>query len=128
MKSLIIIIIVLLLAITDALFANESKELSKIIELAVIALFFVLMKSKKGITWKIVIAYGLFYAFIRGCLFDMAYNTTAGININFVGSTTYIYDWFMSKLNDWAFWVFRAFYLFIALIIYLKILRYEKIY
>jgi hypothetical protein len=125
--ALIIILILITQAASDALFFTGNKELSKLIECVGIALFFVLMKGNCGRTWSTVFAFGLFYVFMRLLCYDMVFNLIAGLDINFVGSTSYIYDFLMSKLSYWAFWVFRAFYLAVALIIYLKILKYEKI-
>lgn len=122
MLAMIIIVILIAQASSDALFFLKKKRLSKLIECLYIALFLILPVFLKSIDFHYMSALILFYLFARLAIYDIVFNLTAGLSINYVGNTSYIYDDFISKLKNWEFWVFKIGFGLIALVIYIKIL------
>lgn len=118
----ILILILIAQASSDALFFLNKKKISKAIECLYIALFLILPVFVCCKDFNTMSALILLYLFIRLSIYDIAFNITAGLAINYIGNTSYIYDNFMGKLSGWQFWVFRIFFAIIATIIYLKVL------
>jgi len=114
-------IIIILQALTDALFFNGDKAMSKIVEDIVIVSFIFVPLTYTKITYKHLIGYGIIYLFFRIALFDPFFNLFAGLDIMHTGTTTYVWDNLMSRFSDWKFWIVRAWFLFLGLFIWFKV-------
>jgi hypothetical protein len=119
------LILTILAAVTDALFFNGDKSTSKIVEglFQLTFLFIPLLYYKNKINFKFLTNILLMYVFIRWSIFDMVFNVTSGLDINYVGTTTPIYDNIMNSLSGIMFWFVRAFSMFVALAIYFKTIK-----
>lgn len=124
MEKLIIpiyIILTALAALTDSLFFQGNKALSKVIEnVFIIGLFTIPLIYKKSFNWRYIIDLGLIFLCIRIALFDLFYNLFTGLELNFTGTTTFIWDGLIARLRNLELWIVRIFSLFIAFLIYFK--------
>lgn len=127
MILIILIILLALQALTDSLFSNGFKAASKLIECLVILIFiwqpiaFNWVKIKFYSIKKIaayLVDLTILYICLRISFFDLFYNMFSGLDLNFVGSTTYIWDTLLSHFSDWHFWVLRGFFFICALLIW----------
>lgn len=125
MILLIYSILIILAALTDALFFRGEKAISKLIETILTAVFIsvpFLYKTPSNIRLKIeyFVALGLMYICLRISLFDFVFNVASGLPVNHTGTTTLIWDALLSHLKSWQFWVMRGFFFFLAWIIWNK--------
>lgn len=125
-KAILILIILILQAVSDAYFFTGNKPVSKLLECLYIVGFMLLPALVTNRTLKYISALLVFYLFLRMSVYDIAFNLAAGLNINYIGKTSFIYDAAMSQLSVFALWFNRAFCLAISGIIYIKILNNEK--
>lgn len=113
-------VIVILLAVADALFFNGYKSNSKIIEeLAHIGLISVPLLYPKSQTYRYLFKLLLTYWFLRIALFDISYNIVAGLDVNYIG-TTDIWNNILRqiKLNAFSMWAFRSFFIGLVALIW----------
>ena len=113
------ILLTILAATTDALFFNGNKKPSKLVESffqGLLILVPILYKPNFDIWYLINIL--IMYACIRIAIFDLTFNLITKLGINYVGTTTYLYDKIMNQIKDVWFWVARLFFLFVAVLIY----------
>jgi hypothetical protein len=121
MILIIYILLTILLATADALFFNGEKASSKLIECFFqIGIFLVPLFYKRNFDFMYLFGCGLVYLFLRLALFDLTFNIITGLGVNFVGTTSHIYDNIMSNFSDIAIWINRVFFLGLALLIYFK--------
>jgi len=124
MILIIFILLIILDAYVDVLFAENVKDWSKFLEnVYKICLFAIPLLYKKQINWHYIILLGLSYWFMHIALFDLSYNLIGGLDLNYVGTTSGIYDDVMSLLSDWQFWVLRGFFAFLSIFVYSKAIK-----
>jgi len=115
MKLLSIILIFLTIAleaISEAMYDENIKAWSKVVQIGMIGAFFWLIYLRKW-SWHIPVIYILF----RLLFFGMIYNSVRGIPYNYVGTTDF-YDIYIAKYVMIApVWIFL---LFLTLILILK--------
>lgn len=115
------IILTALAAITDALFFEGNKSASKLVESAFqIGIFFVPILYKKNFDFWYLFSCGLAYLFVRMAIFDPIFNLFAHLDINYIGTTTPVYDDIMDKLSYIFIWFYRVFMMGLAVLIYFK--------
>lgn len=119
MILIVYILLIILSALTDALFDFGLKDWSKIIECFFIIGLFIIPIKYKRIDWRYLLKLGLIFLFLRIALFDVSYNIFRGLELNFIGSTS-PWDDFLIRLKSWQFWFMRGFFMFLALILYFK--------
>lgn len=122
MLLLTVILILIGQSTSDGFYSTDKKKLSKLIECIYIGLFLLLPTLVTGTDFHYIAGLILFYLFARLSIYDLVYNITAKLSLNYVGRTSFIYDDFMRRLKDWQFWIFRIFFAFLAIIIYVKVL------
>lgn len=125
-KAILILIILVLQAVSDAYFFTGNKPVSKLLECLYIVGFMLLPALVTNRTFKYISALLVFYLFLRMSVYDIAFNLAAGLDINYVGKTSFLYDAAMSKLSVFSLWFSRVFCLAISVIIYIKLLNDEK--
>ena len=116
MKLLSIILIFLTIAleaISEAMYDENIKMWSKVVQLGMIGAFFGLIYLKKW-SWHIPAIYIL----IRLMFFGMIYNIVRGMSYNYVGTTAF-YDIYIAKYVMTSFvWLFLLFLLIITILKY----------
>lgn len=125
-KAILILVILILQAVSDAYFFTGNKPVSKLLECFYIFGFLVLPALITNRTFKYISALLVFYLFLRMSVYDIAFNLAAGLDINYVGKTSFLYDTAMSKLSVFSLWFNRVLCMAISVIIYIKILNDEK--
>lgn len=117
-----IAILIILLALTDALFFKGDKSLSKIVEeISMVILFCLPLLYPKNPPFKYLLNIILTYIFLRIALFDVFFNVFSGLNIYYLG-TTDLWNKLLSNigLHVVLFWGYKAFFIFLAVIIWIK--------
>lgn len=128
MIAILYTILIILDASSDAFFFLGDKGLSKIIEVVFkIGIFAIPLLYKKYFNVDYIVNCGLIYLFLHMAIFDLTFNLIAGLGVNFVGTTTPIYDTLMSQLTDFWWWFYRAFCIFTALLLYFRFIHKNKI-
>jgi hypothetical protein len=115
--------LILIDVLTDILWFRGDKSGSKIIEnvyktiLVSSVLWFV------GIDRNKIIGLIILYWSMHLYFFDPAFNLMARLDINYVGTTSGIYDVVLKKLGNYWTWIIKSVVLFIGVFIYLNSLR-----
>jgi hypothetical protein len=91
---LLIIVVTILLAISDGLYDNGKKKISKIIELVGLSSIFLLGYTTEYPIWLILICAVL----IRFSIFSITYNITRKLPLLYLGTTDY-FDLLLRKVN-----------------------------
>jgi len=116
MKSFTLILILMTIAleaISEAMYDENIKLWSKVVQLGMIGAFFGLIYFKKW-SWHIPAIYIL----IRLMFFGMIYNIVRGMPYNYVGTTDF-YDIYIAKYVMTSFvWLFLLFLLIISILKY----------
>jgi hypothetical protein len=118
----VIALLITLLALTDALFFKGDKSLSKIVEeISVLILFCLPLLYPKNPPFKFLLNIMLTYIFLRIALFDVFFNIFAGLDVYYLGSTD-IWNRLLSNigLHFILFWTYKAFFVFLVVIIWIK--------
>ena len=114
-----LITILILKALTDALFFRGKKRLSKWVEEAWFIVLVILAWTHNRQSENEFIAVLMCYYFLRAAIFDTLYNIFANLPIIYKGSTS-SWDDYMKKLTTWQYAALKLFLLAISLIIYFK--------
>jgi hypothetical protein len=122
MKSDIIILIytalIALDALTDSLFFKGKKKASKNVEvLFKIGLFSVCLLYLKCFDINYLVCAGIIYFFLHVALFDLFFNLFSGLDLSYRGTTS-TSDIMLSKLDKLWIWVWRGWWLFLAIFIH----------
>jgi len=128
MILLIYSIIIILSALTDALFFQGEKALSKLVETILTAgiisvPFIYKIHLNKRLKIEYFVAIGVMYICLRISLFDFVFNVASGLPVNHTGTTTFIWDALLSYLKSWQFWVMRGFFFTLAWLVWTHKLR-----
>ena len=104
--------LIILLALTDALFFRGKKSKSKIIEELTHVIFITIPILYPNIEWRFISQLLLTYLFLRIALFDPLFNLFSNLDINYIGSTD-IWNKAIKTLNlkSFNFWLIRIFFI-----------------
>lgn len=108
-------------AIADGIYDDGNKQLGHFLEgteLALAMLGPLLVFDLERNDW---LAYALSYTFVRVALFDPIYNTTRGLPVNYIGSTS-TWDKFLQELDSppAGYWIGRTLFLTAGIAIPIK--------
>jgi hypothetical protein len=122
MKSDIIILIYIALitldALTDALFFKGNKKVSKNVEvLFKMGLFSACLLYLKGFDVNYLVCGGIIYFMLQMALFDFFFNLFAGFDLTHRGTTS-TSDLVLGKLDKLWVWVWRGWWLFLAIFVH----------
>jgi hypothetical protein len=119
MILIVLISVIILKALTDALFFRGKKRKSKWVEEAwfIILVFFLYQHNRQSD--REVYAFIICYYFLRAAIFDSIFNIFAKLAILHTGTTSE-WDDYMSRLKTWQYISYKAFFLCIAILIYVK--------
>jgi hypothetical protein len=126
MIALILTLILIAQAISDSFAYFDKKRAQKVTECIVVALFLTTIYFTTPGDFRYLIGYYLVYLFYRLAIYDVVINLSHKFPINYVGTTSPVYDDFMKRLKGWEFWAFRIWFMILTIFIYIKVLRHEK--
>jgi hypothetical protein len=125
-------VIIILLALTDALFYEGHKAISKAIEEVAHAVMFALplvyarvwnLKVFGGgsytINWRVVVLLALTYWFLRIALFDLSFNIFTALQISHIGTTDF-WNNILSGVKIWQIMILRGGMFLLTFVMWLK--------
>lgn len=115
--------LILLDSLTDVLWFRGDKAGSKIIENVYKTGLIIVFLSVFGIDRDFIIGSIILYWSFHFLLFDVLFNLLAHLDINYVGTTSGVYDKVMKKLGKVWPWVMRVTIFAIAIFIYYNSLK-----
>lgn len=121
-KDMILIILILILilkALTDALFFKVKKRLSKWVEELWFIVLVLYLYNHNRQSESEVFAFLVCYYFMRAAIFDTLFNLFAVLPIFHTGTTS-SWDDYMAKIKTWQYITLKSFLILIALLVYFK--------
>lgn len=122
---LLIPALILLDSLTDVLWFRGDKAGSKIIENVYKTGLIIVFLSAFGVDRDFIVGSIILYWSFHFLMFDASFNLMAHLDINYVGTTSGVYDKIMKKLgNIWP-WFLRVTIFSIAIFLYYNYLRHD---